>query len=142
MQEAIDSGVVEFGEAPLNGTVTLGSQLAAIVKRPKGEKPRGKQEVLVVQGLEVTRASFVAVIVFVNMPTATASTTTNSAEYVGSFNIIPSTNKNKHLTTNLKFEIGDNIQHVGLQNEAQVVITLAVKGTQPVTIQGLLIDYE
>eukprot|EP00250_Pteridium_aquilinum_P022391 c25368_g1_i1 orf=132-1790(-) len=142
VQEAIDSGVAEIGEAPLNGTVALGSQLAAIVKRPKGEKPRGKQEVLVVQGLEVTRASFVAVIVFVNMPTATASTMTNSAEYVGSFNIIPSTNKNKHLTTNLKFEIGDNIQRVGLQNEAQVVITLAVKGTQPITIQGLLIDYE
>lgn len=136
------SGVPEIGAVPQNNTVALGEQLVGIVKRPEGKKPKKKQEVLVIQGLQVTRDNFVAVIVFVNMPTANASTATSSAEYVGTFNIIPSASKHRNLTTNVKFEIGDNLKRIGIAHDEQVVITLAVKGTQPITIQGLLLDYE
>lgn len=136
------SGVPNIGRAPQNGTIAVGARLAGIVKAPTGQKPGNKQEVLVVQGLEVTRDSFVAVIVFVNLPAATNTTATSSAEYVGTFNIIPTASKNKRLKTDAKFEIGDNLKRIGIQNEPEVVITLAVRGTPPITIRGLWIKYE
>lgn len=142
------SGVPVIGPTPENGTISpqstisIGSQFAAIVETPSGVVPENKSEVLVIQGLQVTRDSFVALIAFVNLPFANSSTATSSAEYVGTFNIIPTASRHRDLTANVKFEIGDNLQRIGIQNETEVVITLAVTGTEPVTIQGLLIDYE
>ena len=68
-----------------------------------------------------------AVVVFVNMRTATVSTVTNSVEYVGSFNIIPSTSKNKHLTTNFlaKFMV-----------LFEVILSLMVAGNVEICIDG------
>ncbi|KAH7373381.1 hypothetical protein KP509_17G053000 [Ceratopteris richardii] len=124
------SGVPFVGGAPQHGTISLGSGLTAIVAAP-GNTSRVKK---------VTRDSFVSVLVFVNLPSANSSTATSSAEYVGTYNIIPAPGKT--LTANVKLEIGDNLRRIGIQNEAEVVLSLVVKGNQPITIQGLLIRYE
>lgn len=135
------SGVPDIGPSPQNGTISLGSHLAAIVKLP-GVNSNNKLEVLVIQGLQLTRGSFVSVITFVNLPFANSSTATSSAEYVGTFNIIPTASRHRELTANVKFEIGDNLRRIGIEDETEVVITLVVSGSEAVTIQGLLIDYE
>ncbi|KAI5078569.1 hypothetical protein GOP47_0006240 [Adiantum capillus-veneris] len=140
---ALAAGVPSVGASPQNGTIALGARLAAIVKAPAASSSSSsKAEVLTIQGLQVTRDSFVSLNAFVNLPFANVSTATSSAEYVGTFNIVPSASKYRKLTANVKFEIGDNLQRVGIQNEPEVVITLTVSGTQPVTIQGLLIEFE
>ncbi|KAH7373377.1 hypothetical protein KP509_17G052600 [Ceratopteris richardii] len=141
VEAAVSSGAPLVGAAPENGTIALGSGLTAIVDAPGNQSHADNQrEVLVIQGLQVTRDTFVSVLVFVNLPNANSSTSTSSAEYVGTYNII--VDPGKTITTNVKFEIGDNLQRIGIQNDQQVVISLAVKGTQPITIQGLLIEYE
>ncbi|KAH7373384.1 hypothetical protein KP509_17G053300 [Ceratopteris richardii] len=141
VQAALASGVPVVGPYPQNGTISLGSGLTAIVAAPGNQsKSSDEREVLVIQRLTVTRDIFVAVLVFVNLPSAHSSTVTSSAEYVGTYNIIAAPGKT--LTANVKMEIGDNLQRIGIQNETEVVLTLAVKGTQPITIDGLLIHYE
>ncbi|KAI5060651.1 hypothetical protein GOP47_0025071 [Adiantum capillus-veneris] len=136
------AGVATMGAAPQNGTIFLGSNFSAIVKTPSSPPPAtSKATVLVIQGLQLTRNSFVSLIAFVNLPFANSLTDTSSAEYLGTFNIIPTTNtKYRHLTANVKFDIGDNMQRIGIQHEPEVIITLAITGVEPVSIQGLLID--
>ncbi|KAH7437564.1 hypothetical protein KP509_05G078300 [Ceratopteris richardii] len=131
------NGVPEVGPAPDNGVITLHSAHPAIVKRFKNSKER--TEVLVVQGLQVIRDTFVSLIVFVNLPDANSTSPTSSAEYVGTFNVIPV--PGKPLYADVKFEIGDNLRRVGIENESEVVVTLVVRGTQTITIQGLHIGY-
>ncbi|KAH7437962.1 hypothetical protein KP509_05G098000 [Ceratopteris richardii] len=140
---AIASGVPYVGESPLNGTINIGTNFSAIVKRPTEKKPSKSLEVLTIQGVQTVRDEFVALIAFVNLPGAGSTTTTDSAEYLGTFNIIPATGKNRNLMANVKYEIGDNLKRIGIQKEEEVVISLVVaKSNTTVTIQGLKIDYE
>ncbi|KAH7314559.1 hypothetical protein KP509_21G009100 [Ceratopteris richardii] len=139
---ALSGGVPLVGESPLNGTISIGTNFSAIVKRPSEEKPSKTLEVLTIQGVQVARDQFVALVAFVNIPWATENTTTDSAEYLGTFNIVPDPAKSS-LNTNVKYEIGDNLKRIGLEKEAEVVISLVVTGSNAtVTIQGLKIDYE
>ncbi|KAH7437953.1 hypothetical protein KP509_05G097400 [Ceratopteris richardii] len=140
---AIASGVPYVGESPLNGTINIGTNFSAIVKRPTEKKPSKSLEVLTIQGVQTVRDEFVALIAFVNLPGAGSTTTTDSAEYLGTFNIIPATGKNRNLMATIKYEIGDNLKRIGIQKEEEVVISLVVtKSNTTVTIQGLKIDYE
>jgi polyphenol oxidase len=145
------AGVPFVGPAPLNGTIELSSggsssgRLVARVERPyarKASRPEHSNEVLTLQGLDVVRDSFVQIVVFVNLPNATNTTATSSAEYVGTFNIVPSASKHNRLVTNIKFEIGDNLKRVGANKDDEAVVTIVVKGVEKITIQGLLIAYE
>ncbi|KAI5060061.1 hypothetical protein GOP47_0024481 [Adiantum capillus-veneris] len=138
------AGIATMGAAPQNGTIFLGSSFSAIVETPSSPQPdTSKATVLVIQGLELTRNSFVSMSGFINLPFATALTDTSSAEYLGTFNFIPTTNINfRHLTANFKFDIADNMQRIGIENETEVLITLVITGVEPVSIQGLLIEYE
>ncbi|KAH6557249.1 hypothetical protein KP509_1Z125300 [Ceratopteris richardii] len=142
---AVAAGVPFVGEEPLNGTITIVTNFSAIVKRPSEKKPSKKLEVLNIQGVQVAREEFVALVAFVNIPWAGESTATNSAEYLGTFNIVPSADKSKHLNVNVKYEIGDNLKRIGINEEDEVVISLVVTGgstNATLTIQGLKIDYE
>ncbi|KAH7437954.1 hypothetical protein KP509_05G097500 [Ceratopteris richardii] len=140
---AIASSVPYVGESPLNGTINIGTNFSAIVKRPTEKKPSKSLEVLTIQGVQTLRDEFVALIAFVNLPGAGSTTTTDSAEYLGTFNIIPATGKNRNLMATIKYEIGDNLKRIGIQKEEEVVISLVVtKSNTTVTIQGLKIDYE
>ncbi|MCO5572247.1 hypothetical protein L7F22_026000 [Adiantum nelumboides] len=140
---AIASGVPFVGPAPLNGTITLGTNFSAIVKRPTGKKPSKTLEVLNIEGVQVVRDQFVALLAFVNLQNVSSTTKTNSAEYLGTFNIVPSAGKARKILTTVKFEIGDNLKRIGIQNEVEVVISLLLKASnETVTIQGLKIDYE
>ena len=145
LQAAIASGVPFVGPSPLNGTIELGKKLVARVQRPSAigvKRPEHSEEVLTIEAMDVVRDSFVQLLVFVNLPGATNTTLTNSAEYVGTFNVVPSASQHRRLMTNLKFEIGDNLKRVGIKKDDEVVITIIVKGTERVTIQGLRINYE
>ncbi|KAI5080795.1 hypothetical protein GOP47_0003978 [Adiantum capillus-veneris] len=135
-------GVATMGAAPQNGTIFLGSGRSAIVKAPSfPPSTTTKATVLVIQGLQVTRRSFVSLTAFVNLPSANALTDTSTAEYLGTFNIIPTASiKYSHLTTNVMFEISNNMQRIGITHEHEVVITMVVTGVEPVSIQGLLIE--
>ncbi|KAI5076531.1 hypothetical protein GOP47_0008596 [Adiantum capillus-veneris] len=126
-------------------SITLGKRLSAWVTQPSF-KDLKNLKVLTIQGLEITREFFTQILVFVNLPNADINTKTNTAEYVGTFNIVPTFSKKKHLKTNVKFEIGDNIKRIGLQDEAKVIITIVV-GTYEdqeadVTIKGMTIKYD
>ena len=101
-----------------------------------------KVEVLVIEGLHFKRHKFVHLVVFVNLPDANHTTPTTSAEYVGSFNVLPDPNPHKHVFVSAKFAIGDNIRRIGLVNETEVVITVLVKphGVN-VKIRGIEIVY-
>ena len=139
------SGVPFVGPSPLNGTIDLDTKLLARVQRPYAlgvNRPVHSQEVLTIQSMNVVRDSFVQLVVFVNLPSANSTTKTNSAEYVGSFNVVPSPSKHNRLITNVKFEIGSNLKRVGIQKDDEVVLTIVVKGTEKVTIKGLQIMYE
>ncbi|KAH7437952.1 hypothetical protein KP509_05G097300 [Ceratopteris richardii] len=141
--EALASGVPYIGAAPLNGTINIGTKFSAIVKRPTEKKPSNSVEVLTIQGLETVRDEFVALLAFVNLPDAGPSTPTHTAEYLGTFNIIAATGRTKKLMTNVKYEIGDNLRRIGIQDEDEVVITLvATKSYPALTFQGFDIDYE
>ncbi|KAH7314626.1 hypothetical protein KP509_21G011700 [Ceratopteris richardii] len=140
---AVAAGVQYVREAPLNGIISIGTSFSAIVKRPSEKKQSKTLEVLNIQGVQVVRDEFVALAAFVNIPWAGASTATDSVEYLGTFNIVPSTDKSKHLKVNVKYEIGDNLKRIGISEEEEVVISLVVTGnSNAVTIQGLKIDYE
>ena len=142
---AVASGVPFVGPSPLNGTIELGKKLVARVQRPSAlgvKRPDHSEEVLTIEGMDVMRDSFVQLVVFVNLPGATNTTLTNSAEYVGTFNVVASVSQHRRLMTNLKFEMGDNLKRVGIKKDDEVVITIVVKGTERVTIQGLRIGYE
>jgi polyphenol oxidase len=142
---ALAAGVPLIGASPLNGTIDLGSRLVARVERPyarKASRPEHSNEVLTIQGLDVVRDSFMQIVAFVNLPNATNTTATSSAEYVGTFNIVPSASKHNRLVTNVKFEIGDNLKRVAANKDDEAVVTIVVKGVEKITIQGLLIAYE
>ncbi|KAH7446010.1 hypothetical protein KP509_01G032700 [Ceratopteris richardii] len=140
---AIASGVPYVGESPLNGTINIGTNFSAIVKRPAEKKPSHKLEVLNIQGVQALRDEFFAIIAFVNIPGAGPTTGTASAEYLGTFNVIPASGKNRHLMANIKYEIGDNLKRIGIEKEEELVISLVVAGSNTtVTIEGLKIDYE
>ncbi|KAH7314556.1 hypothetical protein KP509_21G009000 [Ceratopteris richardii] len=140
---AVASGVPFVGESPLNGTINIGTNFSAIVKRPSEKKPSKKLEVLNIQGVQVVRDEFVALVAYVNLPGAGRGTPTDSAEYLGTFNIVPTSGQSRQLFTNVKYEIGDNLKRIGIQNEEEVVISLVTTGSNAtVTIEGLKIDYE
>lgn len=149
---ATEMGLEEIGSAAPNSSsassgdeIQLGKKLSAVVRRPSGVKPAGLDEVLVIQGVEVNRDSFAQLVVFVNLPDANDTTKVSGAEYVGSFNIIPSPGKHKHLFTNVKLEIGDNLKRIGIQNDDKVVITIVVKSHRQhvdISIRGMEIHYE
>ncbi|KAH7373376.1 hypothetical protein KP509_17G052500 [Ceratopteris richardii] len=93
-------GVPEIGAFPLNGTIVLESALSGIVKAPYSKsKASHQREVLVIEGLHVSRESFVSVVAFVNLRYANSSTATSGAEYVGTFNLVAS--RGKTITTNV-----------------------------------------
>ncbi|KAI5076538.1 hypothetical protein GOP47_0008603 [Adiantum capillus-veneris] len=124
----------------------LGLNFTALVQRPQSEKGDDEEEVLCIQGLEVTQDTFVHLQVFLNLPQANASTPIVSAEYLGSTNLVPMPAHSKHLTTNVILEIGDNIKRIGLQKDEWVVITILVQTDDPmsassITIRGMSIQY-
>ncbi|KAH7427368.1 hypothetical protein KP509_10G040900 [Ceratopteris richardii] len=131
------NGVSDVGLALRNGAIGFSSALCTIVKRPDIRKKQ--KEILIVEGLQVIRNTFLSLIVFVNLPDANSSSPISSAEYVGTFNVIPAPCKLLH--TNPIFEIGDNLQRLGIDNEPEIVVTLVVRGTQSITIHGLPIGY-
>ncbi|MCO5555007.1 hypothetical protein L7F22_008548 [Adiantum nelumboides] len=140
LPSALASGVPTIAAAPANGTINIdlaSRRLTAIVRRPDTDetRPSKTEEVLVVQGLELTRDTFVSLVVFVNLPDAGPSTPTSSAEYVGTFNIVPSASQHRHLFTNVKFEIGDNLKRIGLHKDDRIVITLVLKSL-PIVVAG------
>ena len=132
-------GATEIAEATVTSpAIELGSNFSALVKLPSkltntcGETGSSDKqelvEILMIQGVSMGREDYVHLKVFVNMPTATEATLISSAEYVGAANIVPSPQTGKRLFSNVKLEIGDNLERLGLQGEEYVVLT-AILGT-------------
>ncbi|MCO5555015.1 hypothetical protein L7F22_008554 [Adiantum nelumboides] len=163
LPSALASGVPTIAATPANGTIDLdlaSPHLTAIAWRPGTDKarPSKTEEVLIVQGLELTRDTFASFVVFVNLPDAGPFTPTGSAKYVATFNIVSSVSQHKHLLTNIKFEIGDNLKRIDLHKDDRIVITLVLKSLlvvvageqsttatlnqQRISFQGLDIKYE
>ena len=151
-------GIKEISTAVDNNAkaIALGSNFTALVKLPaKISTTAGDQsslsandeqldEVLVIQGVDLSRDDYVNLKVFVNMPTADSNTPIYTAEYVGSATIVPSPEAGKRLFTNVKMELGDNLKRLGLQDEDMVVITIVVDAISgsPVSIRGMKIQYQ
>ena len=156
VQYAIDQMGVKEVSAALDNTakaINLGSNFTALVKLPtKSTMGSGSSsevddeqldEVLVIQGVDMSREDYVNLKVFVNMPTADTKTAIYTAEYVGSASIVPSPDAGKRLFTNVAMEVGDNLRRLGLDSEEYVVVTIVVDSFSgsPVTIRGIKIEY-
>lgn len=136
-------------------SIELGKKLSAWVKRPskpsaefvksKGVKTATElEEVLVIQGLELPSDTFVQLVFFVNMPDADDMTKTSGAEYVGTFNSIQRLGDSTH-KKNLKFEIGDNLKRIGIDNTEKVLVTIVVETRGKdvdATIKGMKIEWQ
>ena len=153
VQYAIDKMGVKEVSAALDNTakaITLSSNFTALVKLPTKNTSSNKSddeqvdEVLVIQGVDMSREDYVNLKVFVNMPTVDTKTAIYTAEYVGSATIVPSPEAGKRLFTNVKMELGDNLKRLGLQDEDMVVITIVVDAISgsPVSIRGMKIQYQ
>ena len=152
VQYAIDKMGVKEVSAALDNTakaITLSSNFTALVKLPTKNTSSNKSddeqvdEVLVIQGVDMSREDYVNLKVFVNMPAADAKTPIYTAEYVGSTSIVPSPDAGKRLFTNVAMEVGDNLRRLGLDSEEYVVVTIVVDSFSgsPVTIRGIKIEY-
>ena len=161
VQYAIEKmGVKEVSAAADNTAkaINLGSNFTALVKLPtkkisssttagsgssSEDNDEQLDEVLVIQGVDMSREDYVNLKVFVNMPTADVKTPIYTAEYVGSTSIVPSPDAGKRLFTNVAMEVGDNLRRLGLDSEEYVVVTIVVDSFSgsPVTIRGIKIEY-
>ena len=127
-----------------NLTITDGPNGSSSSSGVESSTGDGQDEVLVIQGVGMSREDYVNLKVFVNMPTADAKTPIYTAEYVGSTVIVPSPDAGKQLFSNIAMEVGDNLLRLGLESEDYLVVTIVVdsfSGTSPVTIRGMKIEY-
>ena len=139
-------GVVEIsdGSKPNASDILLGEKLVVLVKRPNEVLVNGsKSEVLIVQGIDINRDTFVQLMVFVNLPDVDHHTSASCAEFVGIFNVVPTSASQQRIFVNAKFQIGDSLQRIGLDHDDYIVVTILVKPSDVnVTIKGMTIVYE
>ncbi|KAH7836475.1 hypothetical protein Vadar_019320 [Vaccinium darrowii] len=123
----------------------------AVVARPKKSRTRkqkdDEEEVLLIEGIELDKESFVKFDVFINEDDETATRPGNS-EFAGSFVNLP--HKHKHggkgktkTKTNLRLGITELLEDLGAEDDDGIVVTLVPRsGADNVTVGGAKIEFD
>lgn len=121
-----------------------------MVARPKKSRTTkekdDEEEILVIEGIEVDRESFVKFDVFINDEDEKVIRPGNS-EFAGSFVNVPHKHKHssgKNITkTRLRLGISDLLEDLGAEDDDGVVITLVPRsGAGNVTVGGAKIEFD
>ncbi|KAF8376716.1 hypothetical protein HHK36_031614 [Tetracentron sinense] len=132
------------GEFPRN----LDSVVRTIVQRPKKKKRSKKEkddeeEVLVIEGIELARDTFVKFDIYINDEDDKGSSP-DTAEFAGSFVNIPHKHGKRHgkLKTCLRLGITDLLEDLDAEDDETVVVTLVPRqGKGVVTVGGIKIEF-
>ncbi|KAF5182131.1 Polyphenol oxidase protein [Thalictrum thalictroides] len=124
--------------------ITLDSVVKINVARPKKSRSKkekeDEEEILVIEGIEYERDSFVKIDVYINDED---ETTTNPAksEFAGSIVNVPHKHgtKMKKLHTCLRLGITDLLEDIGAEDDDEIVVTLVPRQGKDVTIEGIKI---
>ncbi|KAF5185127.1 Polyphenol oxidase protein [Thalictrum thalictroides] len=124
--------------------ITIDSVVKINVARPKKSRSKkekeDEEEILVIEGIEYERDSFVKIDVYINDED---ETTTNPAksEFAGSFVNVPHKHgmKMKKLNTCLRLGITDLLEDLGAEDDDEIVVTLVPRQGKDVTIEGIKI---
>ncbi|KAF5175610.1 Polyphenol oxidase protein [Thalictrum thalictroides] len=123
---------------------TLDSVVKIKVARPKKSRSKkekeDEEEILVIDGIECERDSFVKIDVYINDEDETTTNPTMS-EFAGSFVNVPHKHgkKMKKLNTCLRLGITDLLEDIGAEDDDDIVVTLVPRQGKDVTIKGIKI---
>ncbi|KAG5561581.1 hypothetical protein RHGRI_004584 [Rhododendron griersonianum] len=125
----------------------LDKMVKVIVPRPRKSRSKkekaDEEEVLVIEGIEVSRDVFVKFDVFINDEDETTSGP-HRTEFAGSFVNVP--HKHKHHTkikTRLRLGISELLEELGAEDDENVLVTLVPKsGAGDVSIDGVRIEFD
>ncbi|KAG0448837.1 hypothetical protein HPP92_027636 [Vanilla planifolia] len=130
--------------------VTLEKHVTATVKRPKkGRNKREKEEeeeVLVVEGIQFERNSYIKFDVFINS-SEVGRLRPSESEFAGSFVNVPHkhghSKKHATLKTNLRLGITDLLEELGAEEDDSVKVTLVprTENSNKVKVAGLRIEF-
>ncbi|XP_047957071.1 polyphenol oxidase, chloroplastic-like [Salvia hispanica] len=121
--------------------------LKVMVKRPKKKRSKKEkdelEEVLVIEGIEVDRDSYVKFDVYINDEDDVVTTAENT-EFAGSFVNVPHKHKNeKRIKTQLRLSISDIMEDLDAEDDDHVLVTLVpTNGGDAVTIGGIKIELD
>ena len=145
------------GQAPQK--LDTSKTLSAVVNRPtgkaafaaaKGIEESKVEEVLILEEVIVPSTASTYLAVYINLPSATTSTTLNCAEYVGSYANLPHLgmsplSMSMDLVTKVRLSITTNIKDLGIEAQDSLVITVVSKvadqEASQVSVGGFKIEY-
>lgn len=128
--------------------VLKGEILRARVKRLPAGQQGDREEVLVIEGIEVPMDKVSKFDVFINLPGADKATAMDALEYVGTFFNVP--HRMRGMTMNrvsvLRMGIGDTCAQLGLAGQKFLLVNVVPKGDGieniPITIKGFRLEYD
>ncbi|KAI3961266.1 hypothetical protein MKX01_006980 [Papaver californicum] len=131
--------------------IILDKKVQVLVKRPKPksrskQEKEDKEEILVINGIELDAGALVKFDVFINDEDEVGP---ESSEFVGSFTNVPHNhgrNENKRIKTCLKLGITDILEDLDAEDDDFVLVTIisrdSGRGKQVVTIEGIEIEFD
>ncbi|CAA3006931.1 polyphenol oxidase I, chloroplastic-like [Olea europaea var. sylvestris] len=118
---------------------TLDKPINVIVKRPKKSGSGSSEEILVIEGVEYDKRSYVDFNVYINEDDVNACRPDN-AEFLGSFSNLPHGHQ-MSVKTDRQFRISEVLEELGAQDYDRVLVTLVPK-SNPVKINGIKIKFD
>ncbi|KAG6392222.1 hypothetical protein SASPL_146435 [Salvia splendens] len=140
-------GRANAADSPAQFPAKLDQVLKVMVKRPKKKRSKKEkdelEEVLVIEGIEVDRDSYVKFDVYINDEDDVVTTAENT-EFAGSFVNVPHKHKNeKKIKTQLRLSISDIMEDLDAEDDEHVLVTLVpTNGGDVVTIGGIKIELD
>ncbi|XP_076934062.1 polyphenol oxidase, chloroplastic-like [Bidens hawaiensis] len=127
---------------------SLDKTIKVLVPRPKKSRSKKQkeeeEEILVIEGIEVKRDSFVKFDVFVNDEDDGMNATADKTEFAGSFVNVPHKHKHgKNVKTRLRLGISELLEDLKADDDDNVLVTLVPKkGGGDISIKGIKIEHE
>ncbi|KAI3905696.1 hypothetical protein MKX01_007188 [Papaver californicum] len=130
--------------------IILDKTVQVLVKRPKTKsrskkEKEDKEEILIINGIELERGSLVKFDVFINDEDEIGP---ESSEFAGSFTNLPHKHgkKNEKIKTRLKIGITDVLEDLDAEDDDDVLVTIiprnSGRGKEVVTIEGVEIEFD
>ncbi|KAI3699170.1 hypothetical protein L2E82_43260 [Cichorium intybus] len=124
---------------------TLDKVIKVLLPRPKKSRSKKhkqeEEEILVIEGIELTTDKFVKFDVFVNDEDDETRATADNTEFAGSFVNVPHKH-GKNMKTRLRLGISELLKDLGAEDDHIVLVTLVPKTGAGISIEGIKIDYE
>lgn len=129
---------IQIGTTPLTREVTTPAAQARAFSRLQAEAPT--QFVLHIRGIQVPSDKQAILNVFLNLPSATAATSQNVGNFVGTITVLAKTKEmqmHQHPPTNAAFDVTDILSEVKGQKQFSVtLVPVAGEGTAPASMEA------